>query len=72
MRLLSIALVGVLGCSAATSSARMPMRSPRVPVCGLESPNLATQLMTGLAATVLLGGVVAIGYTAIGGDAPLR
>jgi hypothetical protein len=54
---LVLLLVGTLGCAT---------------LCGFDSPSLATQLLTGLGAAVLLGGFVAIGYAAIGGDAPVR
>jgi hypothetical protein len=66
-------LCAMLGCS----YSRIPPPSPngsRAPVrfCGTPETSIAQQLAVGFIAATLLGGVVAIGYVAIGGDVPLH
>ena len=76
-RLAAVLTLVSLGCASSRPvPPPVPMRSPRtepVPPCGgLPGPSVGAQLALITVATILMGGVVAAGYFAIGGEAPAR
>lgn len=71
-----LCMAGAVGCATADFS-RAPMKSPRRPEppvfrCGLPQVSLVDQLGMGMLAAIVMGGVVLVGYTAIGGELPLH
>lgn len=71
-----LCITGAVGC-ATTDFSRVPIQSPRRPEprvwrCGLRPVSDVDALGTGLLAAIVMGGVVLVGYTAIGGELPLH
>ena len=69
-RLLLLLIVTALGCT----STRFPMihRSRIVPSCVPPDPSLASEIVDIVMPSLLIAGVVASGYAAMGGENPFR
>jgi hypothetical protein len=71
MRAISV-LVLALACTSSPGPPKV-IRSPRLDrLCGLPQPTLGEHVLIIVLPTLVMGGVVAAGYAAIGGENPFR